>query len=123
MNNIDVTQFKAALTATREAIVSKSRQREAIWVAQSNELMETVQLASERDFGIRGLELENRCLVQVDAALERIENGEFGICFECEEPISPKRIAALPWATYCLRCQELEDRRQGADAPGYRIAA
>ena len=112
MNEADVNRYKAVLTRTREAILGKSRERESIWVSQSNELMETVQLAAEREFAIRTLESETKCLTQVNAALQRIHDGEFGICVECEEPISPKRLAAVPWATYCLHCQEREDRRK-----------
>ena len=123
MSEVDVNRYKAVLTAARAAIVGKAHEREAIWVAQSNELMETVQLAAERDFAIRALELESKCLTQVDAALKRIEDGEFGICLECEEPISLKRLAAVPWATYCLRCQELGDSREAAEGAEPRIAA
>ena len=123
MNGIDLKQYKAVLMTLREAMVRKAKQREAIWVAQSNELMETAQLAVGRDFAIRALELENRCLRQVDAALKRIEEGEFGTCLECEGPISPKRLAAVPWATYCLRCQELDDRRQATEAAEPKLAA
>jgi DnaK suppressor protein len=123
MNGIDLKQYKAVLMTLREAMVRKAKQREAIWVAQSNELMETAQLAVGRDFAIRALELENRCLRQVDAALKRIEDVEFGTCLECEGPISPKRLAAVPWATYCLRCQELDDRRQVTEAAEPKLAA
>ena len=123
MNKADVNRYKAVLMTTRKAIVGKSREREAIWIAPSNELMETVQLASEREFAIRALEFETKCLAQVDAALERIEDGEFGVCLDCEEPISAKRLAAVPWATYCLRCQELEDRRQAEETCAPRLAA
>ncbi len=123
MNEADVNRYKSVLLKTREAIVGKSREREAIWVGQSNELMETVQLATEREFAIRSLELEKKCLTQVDTALERIEDGEFGVCLECEESISPKRLAAVPWAIYCLRCQELEDRRQAEEAGVASLAA
>jgi DnaK suppressor protein len=123
MNETDVNRYKAVLMAAREAIVGNSHEREAIWVAHSNELMETVQLAAEREFAIRALELENRCLRQIDTALRRIEDGEFGICLECEEPISPKRLAAVPWATYCLRCQELDDSRQTGECAEPKLAA
>jgi DnaK suppressor protein len=92
-------------------------------VAQSNELMETVQLATERQLATRALKLENTCLMQVDAALKRIEDCEFGTCLECEEPISPKRLAAVPWATYCLRCQELNDSRQATEVAEPTLAA
>jgi DnaK suppressor protein len=43
----------------------------------------------------------------VSDALVRIEHGTYGVCAECEEPISAKRLDALPWARYCVTCQEL----------------
>ncbi|HTM49049.1 MAG TPA: TraR/DksA C4-type zinc finger protein [Bryobacteraceae bacterium] len=51
--------------------------------------------------------LEKNLLREVEEALRRVEQGSFGICQECEEPISPKRLQALPWAKFCVRCQEL----------------
>ena len=123
MNGTDLNQHKAVLMVVRKMIVQKSHQREAIWVAQSNKLMGTAQLAVEWDFAVRSLELENRWLRQIDAALKRIDDGEFGTCLECEEPISPKRLAAVPWATYCLRCQELDDSRQATEAAEPKLAA
>ncbi len=51
-------------------------------------------------------QLEITVLKQVDAALRRIERGTFGVCLECEEPISNKRLEAVPWARYCIRCQD-----------------
>jgi DnaK suppressor protein len=51
--------------------------------------------------------LEKNLLREVEAALRRVEQGSFGICQECEEPISAKRLQALPWAKFCVRCQEL----------------
>jgi len=123
MNGTDLNQHKAVLMVVRKMIVQKAHQREAIWVAQSKKLTRTVQLAVEWDFAVRSLELENRWLRQIDAALKRIDDGEFGTCLECEEPISPKRLAAVPWATYCLRCQELDDSRQATEAVEPKLAA
>ena len=42
----------------------------------------------------------------VDEALDRLKSGDYGICQSCEEPIPPKRLRALPWARYCISCQE-----------------
>jgi DnaK suppressor protein len=50
--------------------------------------------------------LEIKLLREVEAAIRRIEQGTYGVCHECEEPISPKRLDALPWAKYCVTCQE-----------------
>lgn len=52
-------------------------------------------------------QLDRQRLKQVDAALERLANGDFGICTECGGNISSKRLAAIPWADYCIACQEL----------------
>src|SRR5262252_3622985 len=51
--------------------------------------------------------LEKTLLREVEEALVRVKEGTYGICQECEEPISPKRLQALPWAKFCVRCQEM----------------
>jgi DnaK suppressor protein len=43
---------------------------------------------------------------QALAALDRLADGSFGVCLECETPIAPKRIIAAPWAARCIHCQE-----------------
>jgi len=45
----------------------------------------------------------------VEAALARLNSGEYGICVECERPITAKRLAAIPWASHCVTCQEQLD--------------
>ena len=44
----------------------------------------------------------------IDEALDRLSSGDYGICLGCEEPIPAKRLAALPWARFCVPCQERE---------------
>ena len=51
--------------------------------------------------------LEKTLLREVEEALLRVKEGVYGVCQECEEPISPKRLQALPWAKFCVRCQEM----------------
>jgi DnaK suppressor protein len=55
-------------------------------------------------------ENESRQLVLVDEALLRVEDEEYGTCQNCEKPINQKRLAAIPWARYCLDCQELVEQ-------------
>jgi DnaK suppressor protein len=45
-------------------------------------------------------------LREIEDALRRLEQGTYGTCMECEEPISVKRLNAVPWARYCVTCQE-----------------
>jgi DnaK suppressor protein len=53
---------------------------------------------------------DRQLLKFIEEALERMEKDEFGDCVNCEEPIQEKRLAAIPWARLCLRCQELAER-------------
>lgn len=55
-------------------------------------------------------ENESRQLILIDEALRRIDDEEFGTCQNCEKAIQAKRIDALPWARYCLSCQELVEQ-------------
>jgi len=50
--------------------------------------------------------LEKKLLTEVEDALRRIQQGTYGVCMDCEEPISTKRLDAVPWAKYCVKCQE-----------------
>lgn len=55
-------------------------------------------------------ENESRQLALIDEALLRVEDDEYGLCQNCEQEINPKRLAAIPWARYCLNCQELVEQ-------------
>jgi DnaK suppressor protein len=123
MKQADVDKYRALLIAKRDDVAGKSTRREDLWIVQSNEQIETVQLAGQREFTARTMEREAKVLAQIGTALKRIEDGEFGICAECEEPISPKRLAALPWAAYCLHCQEMHDAEELAGAGEPKLAA
>ena len=53
---------------------------------------------------LNGLDYEK--LRMVEEALDRIESGEYGACLSCEEAITPRRLKAVPWARYCVQCQD-----------------
>jgi DnaK suppressor protein len=59
--------------------------------------------------------LDIKLLREVNDALRRIAQGTYGTCQECEEPISGKRLDAVPWARYCVRCQELIGSRPDSE--------
>ena len=93
------------------------RNRDGIAIEKSADQMDEVQYASERDLAIRNVDRETALLREVRAALRRIHEGGFGTCLECETAISPKRLAAVPWARLCIGCQEAadRDRQEGSD--------
>ncbi len=62
--------------------------------------------------------LDYRQLRLVEEALDRLEAGDYGVCLSCDEPIAEKRLRALPWARYCVVCQEMVGMERGAGAAG-----
>ncbi|HUD98182.1 MAG TPA: TraR/DksA family transcriptional regulator [Bryobacteraceae bacterium] len=86
------------------------RNRDGIAIEKSADQMDEIQYASERDLAIRNVDRDSLLLRQVKAALRRIHDGSFGTCIECDWEISPKRLAAVPWALRCIGCQEAADR-------------
>lgn len=54
----------------------------------------------------------HEALMQVDTALERIEDGTFGICQRCKQEIGSERLEAFPYVAYCINCQTIIEREQ-----------
>jgi DnaK suppressor protein len=112
MTELEINQFKKILQTKRDELERVVRNRDAITIEKSADALDEVQYASERELAIRNLDRETNLLRNVRAALRRIDEGTFGTCMHCEEDISPKRIAAVPWAPYCIQCQEQADRNR-----------
>ncbi|HML15890.1 MAG TPA: TraR/DksA family transcriptional regulator [Bryobacteraceae bacterium] len=110
MDKQEMTNYKRMLEAKRAEII-RSRNPEKIVIERAADEMDELVLATERELAIETLTRQSGLLSQVTNALERIKDGSYGDCEECEEPISPRRLAALPWASLCIRCQEQADQR------------
>ena len=52
----------------------------------------------------------------IEEALDRLDSGDYGICLSCDAPIPPKRLHAISWARYCVRCQEAGAEREWPEA-------
>ena len=102
--------FQEILERKEAELVQVLRKRDGIAIEKSADQMDEIQYATERDLAIRNVDRESTLLRQVKAALRRIHDGSFGTCIECESAISPKRLAAVPWASRCIQCQEAADR-------------
>ena len=110
MTKAELNKFKQILEARRAELAHVLRNREAIAIEKSPDALDEVQHAAERELAIRNLDRESSLLRQVKLALSRINDGTFGTCMHCDEEINPKRLNAVPWAPYCISCQEIADR-------------
>jgi DnaK suppressor protein len=112
MTKTELNKFKNTLEAKQAELVHFVSNREGIAIEKSPDALDEVQHAAERELAIRNLDRESNLLRNVRGALRRLNEGQFGTCVHCEEEISPKRLAAVPWTAYCIQCQELADRNQ-----------
>ena len=69
-------------------------------------------LESDRNFELRIRDRERKLINKIREALKRIEKGEFGLCENCEEPISVERLRARPVTTLCIDCKTEEERQE-----------
>jgi RNA polymerase-binding protein DksA len=65
----------------------------------------------ERDHELTVLSSERDKLAQIDRALARIDDGSYGVCESCGNPIGKMRLMAFPRATLCMTCKQREERR------------
>lgn len=66
--------------------------------------------SNEREKSFLVASIEGDMLAELDDALERIENGGFGVCAICDQPIHPKRLEAIPYARLCIGCKANEEK-------------
>ena len=101
--------------------------RESIHVQQVADPIDIIQQASERDLAVHSLNSDSTLARRLRLALDRLEDGSYGVCLECGEDIAPKRLKALPWAELCIKCQESSDhagaRKEGYEPSGFLRAA
>lgn len=118
MNRTELNKYKALLDAKQAELAAGLRNREDIAIEKTPDAIDEVQLAGERELAIRNLDRESNLLRDVKLALARLADGSYGICMHCEEEIRPKRLDAVPWAKYCIKCQEAADRHEFEGEPG-----
>jgi DnaK suppressor protein len=111
MKSAELRSFKAALHAMLDGTENTLRGLDDIAIENVPDSLDRVQHATEREMAIRRIELDFSKVQNVRSALDRIAEGTYGICTECDAEIAPKRLKAVPWALYCLECQNSADGR------------
>jgi len=112
MEHAELERFKGILETTLNNMEQPLRRRDEIAVENAPDTLDRVQRAAERELAIHQIESSFSRLQSLKLALDRIEDGSYGTCLRCEQDISPKRLQAVPWASYCIRCQDIADRER-----------
>ncbi len=111
MTNVEMQNLRNKLDARRRDLLAVLDNREDLYIERQADSIDEIVEASSRDFAVMRINRNARSLRDIEAAIDRVDDGTYGMCGDCEEPISPRRLAAIPWATLCVRCQENADRR------------
>jgi DnaK suppressor protein len=116
VNQKDLKRFKKMLEESKRAVLSSARKtlaEEATF--DTDDLPDEIDLASseyQQSMVFRMRDREKYLLEKIDKALERIEDGSFGVCEQCEDEISVKRLEARPVTTLCIRCKEEQEKEE-----------
>ncbi|MGD8959700.1 MAG: RNA polymerase-binding protein DksA [Desulfobacteraceae bacterium] len=112
MKKEEMDVFKAQLTQRLEELLSQADETVTGMTAQKENFpdpTDRASLESDRNFMLRIRDREAKLIKKIKKALERIDNGSFGICETCGEEISIERLRARPVTTQCIECKTKEE--------------
>jgi DnaK suppressor protein len=105
----EITSRRKALEAKLQELTASFQDRSGLTIENSADMLDTIRMATDRDVLVQRLNLNARVLLSVREAIARLDSGEYGTCEDCDEAIARRRLDAIPWATVCVKCQEIRD--------------
>ena len=114
MDEKELKAFREKLNEAKAAVLDRVRKaetygREADADGEAMDLADKASSSYTKEF-LFSLSNADRMLLQsIDQALSRMDDGTYGLCQNCEEVIGGKRLQAIPWAHFCIACQELQE--------------
>jgi len=100
---------KAALESRLQDSLKLNGDRQGLEIEQLADPLDQVRSSTDRDMAVETLNQRARSIHDIQCALARIEDGSYGSCERCEEPIPAKRLEALPSARFCVSCQSAKE--------------
>lgn len=117
MKQNDLDYFKAFLSERLEELLSQADNTVSGMTSQKENFPDPTDRASleaDRNFMLRIRDREHKLIKKIKSAMERLENGTFGICETCGEEISIERLKARPVTTQCIDCKTKEEAQEKA---------
>ncbi len=112
----ELKKFQELLEEKKKLVLERARQQLSVgMVLDANDLPDEMYLASSayiQSFELRLRGREKSLLSKLDLALKKIDDGTFGVCEICEEPIGKKRLEARPETSLCIKCKEDQEREE-----------
>jgi RNA polymerase-binding transcription factor len=119
-------ELRKTLINKREAIVREAKEEISKYVSGENrQLVDTALDEGDwavvdisEDLNLMRLGAHRKALHDIDESLRKIKEGTYGICEECGEQISEKRLSVIPTATLCINCQETKEQLEAFEKEG-----
>jgi DnaK suppressor protein len=113
---MNIQKAKQVLLNKAKELASQTVSKDEIAIEPSAEMMDGLQNATDRVLALDILSRNWHTKLLVEEALQRVGAGTFGTCESCEESIPERRLEAIPWAKFCIRCQEAADNSREGDS-------
>jgi DnaK suppressor protein len=115
MTTTQLTEQLQKLMTLRRTLSREPGDLDHLSVQRTADDLDQIQQLAEHDLAARLLESRARHLREVHIAMDRLREGTYGICSDCEEEISWRRLQAVPWASRCANCQQ--EHESAREAP------
>lgn len=115
MSNDKFQYFRKLLTKQLDELHSKDISKPVSILAESEQIPDITDqatLESDIDMNIHIKERDNKLILKIKKALERIDEGSYGICEDCGDEISEKRLKARPVTTVCIECKREQENQE-----------
>src|SRR5437762_5304001 len=114
------TAVLESLEMKLRGLLGSSAERQELEIEYLADPLDQVRSGVDRDMAVKRLNQRAELIQELRSAIEKGQSETFGICDECEGPIAPQRLAAIPWARLCVKCQNrVEARAREAIGVGY----
>jgi DnaK suppressor protein len=113
MDGKKLDYFKQKLFQKQLALTNMVQRTESYGREKDQDIQDVADMAVEsytKEFNFGKSSGDRHILQQIREALARIEDKSYGTCINCENPIQPKRLEAVPWTRLCIQCQDLLEK-------------
>jgi DnaK suppressor protein len=123
INATEIARRRGALELALKERTGGLIQREELEIEQLADPIDQIRSNTDREIAVLQLDGRTRQIREIRSAMERIEDGVYGSCERCEEPIGKRRLDALPWARLCVNCQAQQESEASSTPSVFDTAA
>lgn len=114
MSKKEATKIRRQLAEKLAQLTGNTSRRDELITERVHDPMDQLQNRADLDLAARFVNTDFQTKRAVETAMKILNQGEYGVCQDCGDPINPKRLSAIPWTILCISCQEQEDEYAGA---------